>query len=86
MAANAVQKPLQIGVLLLSDLVQLLDAAPIDLLTSIRPTYLQICGISEEMVARGAESDVHYISEDGVTPINMTSDAKWSVTVCTPIS
>jgi hypothetical protein len=76
MAEKARSRPLQVGVLLISDLVQLLDLAPIDLLTSLQPEYLNACELPEGIVALGIKSDIHYMIEDGEKPVNMTSGVR----------
>jgi hypothetical protein len=68
-------------VLLISDLVQLLDLAPIDLLTTLQPEYLNACGLPEEIVAIGIKSEIHYITEDGEKPVQMTSGVRIQPTV-----
>jgi hypothetical protein len=82
MAETTRSRPLQVGVLLISDLVQLLDLAPIDLLTTLQPEYLNACGLPEEIVALGVKSEIHYITEDGEKPVNMTSGVRIQPTVC----
>ncbi|KAJ5368548.1 class I glutamine amidotransferase-like protein [Penicillium cataractarum] len=76
MAESPHSQPLQVGVLLISDLVQLLDLAPIDLFTTLQPEYLDACGLPEEIVALGIKSEIHYITEDGDKPVNMTSGVR----------
>lgn len=81
MSEHARSQPLQVGVLLISDLVQLLDLAPIDLLTTLQPEYLSACGLPEEVIALGIESEIHYITEDGDKPRNMTTGVRIQPTV-----
>ena len=81
MADGIRSQPLQIGVLLVSELIQLLDLAALDLLTSMQPEFLRACELPDEMVAHGVESQVYYISEDGEKLMNMTSDVKIKPTV-----
>ncbi|CAI7611334.1 unnamed protein product [Penicillium pancosmium] len=81
MAQPTPSRPLQVGVLLISDLVQLLDLAPIDLLTTLQPEYLNACGLPEEIVAIGIKSEIHYITEDGEKPVQMTSGVRIQPTV-----
>ncbi|KAL5340290.1 hypothetical protein BJX70DRAFT_396800 [Aspergillus crustosus] len=76
MAEKPNSHPLVVGVLLVSDLVQLLDLAPIDVLTTLQPEYLVTCGLSDEIVAQAVSIDIHYITEDGTTSVAMTSGVK----------
>lgn len=81
MSQTTTSRPLQVGVLLISELVQLLDLAPIDLLTTLQPEYLDACGLPEWIVALAIESKIHYITEDGEKPVKMTSGVRIQPTV-----
>lgn len=81
MAQGTPARPLQVGVLLISELVQLLDLAPIDLLATLHPEYLNACGLPEEIVALGIKSEIYYITEDGEKPVKMTSGVRIQPTV-----
>jgi hypothetical protein len=79
------QSPIRVGVLILSEGVQLLDTAAVDLLGCMDPKYLEVCQFPAAMVAKGVECEFHYISEDGTGPARMTAGMKCVVTVGWPI-
>ena len=51
--------------LLISDRVQLLDLAPINLLTTLQLEHPNTYGLPEEKLPLDIQSDIHYITEDG---------------------
>ena len=58
--------PLKIGVILLSQGVQVLDVAPADLLGTVQKSYLQACKFPPELVDKGqVEFEWHFVSEEG---------------------
>lgn len=81
MEGKSDQEPFKIGVLLLSQGVQMLDLAPVDMLSMIEPMWLGSVGMPEHMRAKGQTFTHHYISENGKSPFPMTGGFKIEVTV-----
>lgn len=79
MASNT--SPIVVGILLLPP-VQLLDAAPVDLLGMLTPGYMRAVDVSDELAAQALEFEFHYIAESGIgSHVEMTGGVKYLVTV-----
>lgn len=78
MADNA---PLKVGILVFPDGTQLLDVAPIDVLGTLEPYYLQTMGLPDELVAQAPRIEYHFINETGEGPNLMTGGFRLAITV-----
>ncbi|KAL9119853.1 MAG: hypothetical protein Q9187_003589, partial [Circinaria calcarea] len=81
--------PLQVGIILLSDGVQLLDVSSADILGMMQPSYLRACSLPESIIAQGVEMEFHYVTESGEGMQAMTAGFRLGVTdsiaTCPPL-
>lgn len=76
-----VKTPLQVGVLLCGEVVQLLDVSPVDVLGMLQPYYIRACELPQPLVDMGIEMEFHFITETGEGPQQLTGGMKCVVTV-----
>ena len=81
MSTTETPAPLQVGIILLSDGVQLLDVSSADILGMMQPAYLRACSLPETMIAQGVEMEFHYVTESGEGMQAMTAGFRLGVTV-----
>ncbi|KAA6415078.1 MAG: hypothetical protein FRX48_01830 [Lasallia pustulata] len=72
--------PLQVGVLLCGEGVQLLDVSPVDLLGMLQPQYIRACQLPQSLADMSIEMEIHFISETGHGPHQLTGGMKCAVT------
>ncbi|KAL8730288.1 MAG: hypothetical protein Q9166_004171 [cf. Caloplaca sp. 2 TL-2023] len=72
--------PLKVGILLLSNGVQLMDVAPIDMLGMLEKRYVQACELPDHLVAKALDIEYYWINETGEGPQPMTGGFKLAVT------
>lgn len=77
-------QPLQVGIILLSDGVQLLDVSSADVLGMMQPSYLSACSLPKSVISQGVEMEFHYVTESGKGMQAMTAGFKLNVTVSCP--
>ncbi|KAL8694378.1 MAG: hypothetical protein Q9218_000943 [Villophora microphyllina] len=77
---NVYPTPLKLGILL-SEGVQLLDVAPIDMFGMLEKSYLTACGLPPALVEKGLDIEYYFINEEGKGPNPMTGGFKVAVTV-----
>ncbi|KAL8746117.1 MAG: hypothetical protein Q9190_001841 [Brigantiaea leucoxantha] len=73
--------PVKVGILMLSEGVQILDVTPVDILGMLQPAWLQFTGLPEDVVAQGPNLEFYFINESGKGPQQMTAGFKVEVTV-----
>ncbi len=78
---EAAKAPLQVGVLLCGEGVQLLDISPVDVLGTLEPYYIRACQLPQFLVDMGIEMEFHFITETGEGPQQLTGGMKCVVTV-----
>lgn len=74
-------KKIVLGILLLPPVVQLLDLAAVDILAMLDRSYLRACDLPEHVVARGVETEYHYICESGEGWCGITTGGRMGATV-----
>lgn len=80
-ATQAGNTPLQVGVLLCGEGVQLLDISPVDVLGMLEPYYIRACQLPQPLVDMGIEMEFHFITETGEGTQQLTGGMKCVVTV-----
>src|ERR1700744_4324576 len=85
--SNAAKAPskskLSVGMMFV-DMTQYLDTGPIDLLAMMGESYISTFQLGEKIDQQQLKMDIHYISEDGKTPIVTTAGLKVLPTVRFP--
>ncbi|KAL9614338.1 MAG: hypothetical protein Q9167_001141 [Letrouitia subvulpina] len=80
---------IKVGIILLSQGVQLLDVAPIDILGMLEPQYLEFLHLPPHLVAQGPKLEYHFVTETGKGPQQMTAGFRLEVTdsidTCPPL-
>ena len=76
--------PLKVGVILLSNGVQMLDVAAADVLGMLEKRYLQVAQVPPSIVEKGLEIEWHFVTEAGEGMMPMTAGFRIAVTVCSP--
>ncbi|KAI4136116.1 MAG: hypothetical protein LQ347_000045 [Umbilicaria vellea] len=79
-ATQAGNTPLQVGVLLCGEGVQLLDISPVDVLGMLEPYYIRACQLPQPLVDMGIEMEFHFITETGEGTQQLTGGMKCVVT------
>lgn len=72
---------IKVGIIFVTEPIQLLDVAPIDILGMMEPSYLRALGMPEDFCAKGIEFEYHYVNETGKGPNQMSAGFKLAVTV-----
>lgn len=75
---------IKVGIIFITEPIQLLDVAPIDILGMMEPSYLRALGMPETFCAKGIEFEYHYVNETGKGPNQMSAGFKLAVTVTSP--
>lgn len=78
------QRRLQVGVILLGGTTEILDIAPVDVLTAMSKDAISIFPpevVAEELKKQAVAVDMHYVNESG-KPARVTSGMSLNVTVC----
>lgn len=72
---------IKVGIIFITEPIQLLDVAPIDIMGMMEPSYLRALGMPEDFCAKGIEFEYHYVNETGKGPNQMSAGFKLAVTV-----
>lgn len=80
-ATHPGKSPLQVGVLLCGEGVQLLDISPVDVLGMLEPYYIRACQLPQSFIDMGVEMKFHFITETGEGTQQLTGGMKCVVTV-----
>lgn len=80
-ATHPGKSPLQVGVLLCGEGVQLLDISPVDVLGMLDPYYIRACQLPQSFIDMGMEMQFHFITETGEGTQQLTGGMKCVVTV-----
>lgn len=72
---------IKVGIIFVTEPIQLLDAAPIDILGMMEPFYLRALGLPETFCSKGIDFEYHYVNETGKGPQQMSAGFKLAVTV-----
>lgn len=75
---------IKVGIIFITEPIQLLDVAPIDILGMMEPSYLRALGLPETFCAKGIDFEYHYVNETGKGPNQMSAGFKLGVTVTSP--
>lgn len=75
---------IKVGIIFITEPIQLLDVAPIDILGMMEPSYLRALGLPETFCAKGIDFEYHYVNETGKGPNQMSAGFKLAVTVISP--
>lgn len=75
---------IKVGIIFITEPIQLLDVAPIDILGMMEPSYLRALGLPETFCAKGIDFEYHYVNETGKGPNQMSAGFKLAVTVSSP--
>lgn len=72
---------IKVGIIFVTEPIQLLDVAPIDLLGMMEPYYLRALGMPETFCNKGIDLEYHYVNEKGKGPNQMSAGFKIAITV-----
>lgn len=73
--------PLKVGILLVGDNVQFLDASAVDVLAMTTTEYLKAAQIPEAVCSKGQDMEFLYITEEGEGLYSFTGGLKVQATV-----